>query len=76
MAPVRTARKDKRPPFAWTQPCCSECWTGLKLKIGRPQGSDAQHCCFCRVFIGAGEIYHLRVNPGTVPYPTLRKEED
>lgn len=68
--------KSKRPPFAWRQPVCTECWVGLKLKTGRLERSDAHHCCFCREFIGAGEIYILRINPGTVPYPTIRKEEE
>lgn len=65
-----------RPPFAWTQPCCAECWVGLKLKTGRPQDRNGPaFCCFCRTEIKTEAVHTLRVNPGTVPYPTVRKDE-
>lgn len=72
--------KTKRPPFSWTQPCCPECWIGLVLKTGRPTNEGGVFfCCFCRteasVDLG-NTVYMLRVNPGTVPYPTLRKDDD
>lgn len=78
MASTRTAPKGKkRPPFSWTQPCCPECWVGLTLKTGRAQSDNSTaFCCFCRREIGRVEtVYQLRVNPGTVPYPTVRKDE-
>ena len=69
--------KTKRPPFAWRQPCCPECWVGLKLKTGRKDDSLANvFCCFCKQDINAGSAYLLRLNPGTVPYPTLRKDDE
>ena len=80
MARGLTARKAKKPPFAWTQPCCVECWTGLKLKTGRADTSvnrsGTHFCCFDRREILPSQgLYMLRINPGTVPYPTVRKEE-
>lgn len=95
MASNRTAQSDsigqrildkekadkKRPPYSWTQPCCAECWIGLKLKTGRVKLDDANtyFCCFCRQEINTSKsnmLYMLRLNPGTVPYPTLRKDGD
>ncbi|UOW93140.1 hypothetical protein SEA_NOSHOW_73 [Mycobacterium phage NoShow] len=81
MASNRTARKaDKRPPFAWKQPVCTKCWVDIKLKTGNiDKAAKMQHhfCCFCRADIMQGvDTYMIRLNPGTVPYPTVRKEED
>lgn len=68
----------KRPPFSWAQPVCSQCWVGMKVKIGRlaPSLKGAQFCCYCRDQIQAGEVYLQRINPNATPYPTLRKEEE
>lgn len=77
MASSPTAQNNKRPPFSWTQPCCPECWVGLKLKTGRPTTRHLPYfCCFCRSDITTTMVNMIRVNPGTVPYPTLRKDED
>lgn len=67
----------KRPPFAWMQPVCTECWNGLKLKIGRlVPGHAKAFCCYCRADIPKGKVNIQRVNPGSTPYPTLRKQEE
>lgn len=71
----------KKPPFSWTQPCCAECWVGLKLKTGMKVVVAGTHdpftfpafCCFCRVEVPRETAYSIRVNPGAVPYPTVRK---
>lgn len=81
MAQDRTAPKGKRrPPFAWKQPVCTQCWVEIKLKTGRLDNElkHATHfCCFCRKDIPQGvDTYAIRLNPGTVPYPTLRKDEE
>lgn len=76
MASSRTAQKTK---YSWTQPCCPDCWNSLKLKTGRadPSITSVAFCCFCKRQIGRAEtIYMLRINPGTVPYPTIKKEEE
>lgn len=68
----------KLPPFAWRQPICVQCWVDLVLKTGQsvPPG-NVEFCCFCRKEIAADDgRYHIRLNPGTVPYPTLRKDDD
>ena len=70
-------KAEKRAPFSWTQPCCPECWVGLKLKTGRPAPFlFPAFCCFCRTEIPEGKAHSIRLNPGTVPYPTIKKEED
>jgi hypothetical protein len=52
----------------------------IKLKTGRLDNElkHATHfCCFCRKDIPQGvDTYAIRLNPGTVPYPTLRKDEE
>jgi hypothetical protein len=80
MASSPTAQNGKkRAPFSWTQPVCMECWNGLKLKTGRLNQQlklKTHFCCFCRKEISQGvDTYGLRINPGTVPYPTVRKDE-
>lgn len=62
--------------FSWTQPVCDDCWNKLKIKTGRQHRSDARHCCYCNTFISAGDIFFNRVNPGSVPYPTITKDEE
>lgn len=74
---ITHSKKNKRPPFSWTQPVCPECWVGLKLKTGREAPFLVpSFCCFCRSDISEGKAYAIRINPGTVPYPTLRKDPD
>jgi hypothetical protein len=75
-APSTTDKPKSRAPFSWTQPCCSECWVGLKLKTGRPTDDHGTpfFCCYCRQGLDGDMRYLIRVNPGAVPYPTLRKE--
>lgn len=74
---TEASKTKTRAPFSWTQPCCAECWQGLKLKTGKPTKSSAvRFCCYCRSNIDAGKGYDLRVNPGNTPYPTQRKDED
>ncbi|AZS06638.1 hypothetical protein SEA_JACOREN57_62 [Mycobacterium phage JacoRen57] len=75
--PTQPSDKKKRPPFSWAQPCCTECWNGLKLKTGRPgpPSDGTVFCCYCRAQIPeGGGVYTIRLNPGTVPYPTVRKD--
>lgn len=68
--------KSKPQAFSWTQPCCNDCWEGIKLKTGRQIDdiNEALSCCYCKAEMVGG--YKVRVNPGTVPYPTIRKDED
>ena len=68
----RTAKQ--RTAYSWTQPVCTPCWAGLVLRTGRVERRDSSHCCFCREPISAGDIYMIRVNPGTVPYPSILKD--
>ena len=78
--PTTRISQSKRPPFSWAQPCCVDCWIRLKLKTGRIKPDWKRrhlHCCFCRKDIPKlVDTYEIRINPGTVPYPTLRKEEE
>ena len=71
-------KADKK--YAWAQPVCTDCWTRLVHKTGRIKVSwKLKHlfCCFCRKDIPQGvDTYEIRLNPGTVPYPTIKKEED
>ncbi len=75
-------KKKKAGPvkYSWTQPCCLICWQGLKLKIGKVNEQltdDHVACCYCRVDIARGvTTYAIRINPGSVPYPTLKAEGD
>lgn len=63
--------------FSWTQPVCSGCWGNLKIKTGREApDSTNELCCFCSTPIKPGHGFHIRVNPGSVPYPTIRKDEE
>lgn len=68
--------KSKPTAFSWTQPCCEECWDGIKLKTGRLTPEAEGTCCYCKNELDTDKRYHVRVNPGTVPYPTIRKDED
>lgn len=67
-----------RAAFSWTQPVCVRCWVDLVLKTGRAADPDpVAFCCFCRDEIPAGNgRYDIRLNPGTVPYPTVRKDQE
>lgn len=63
--------------WSWTQPCCSECWVGMTVKIGKHAAALANaFCCYCRADITGGSGYLVRVNPGSVPYPTMKREEE
>lgn len=68
--------KQKRPAYSWTQPVCADCWGGLQLKTGRrtDDHSTAYTCCFCWQGLDGDDRYMIRVNPGSVPYPTIQKE--
>ncbi len=70
--------KSKPSAFSWTQPACDECFEAVKLKTGRRHKVDhPQVCCYCKAACpSTAEVAHVRVNPGTVPYPTIRKDED
>jgi len=71
--------KSKPTAFSWTQPCCIECWNAIKLKTGRIHDKPGHYfCTYCRVQVDVptSHVYMVRVNPGTVPYPTIKKEED
>jgi hypothetical protein len=62
--------------FSWGQPVCPDCWNGMKVKIGRPDKTinSVAFCCHCKRQIGRVEtIYIQRVNPNSVPYPTVKK---
>lgn len=48
MASNPTAPKTKKKNFSWSQPCCDECWDGLKLKTGRLTPNIEGICCFCK----------------------------
>ena len=65
--------KAKRPAYTWVQPVCPKCWNGLQLKTGHEASyDDPTTCCFC----GKGvpqTAFQIRVNPGTIPYPTRVK---
>jgi hypothetical protein len=71
-----TASRTKETAQSWQQPVCDECWGGLKLKTGReaPFLFPAS-CCFCNISVAEGKAYMIRVNPGSVPYPTLLKTD-
>lgn len=79
LKPKTKTKKAKR--YAWIQPVCNECWAGLKLKTGRQDTSNEfihSPCCFCNKVVSdiSPDVYFLiRINPGTVPYPTVEKEE-
>lgn len=70
--------------YAWVQPCCPRCWKGLVLKTGMkviPAGihdpfSFPALCCYCRAEMYREDAYSIRVNPGAVPYPTLKKDKE
>jgi hypothetical protein len=71
-----TAKPKRRPRYSWTQPVCKTCWNGLQLKTGRPTAGTAI-CCFCNRDISEGDpVFLLRVNPGSVPYPSNLKEDE
>ena len=72
---AQKTKKEKNKSFSWTQPCCEECWDGLKLKTGRLTPSIHGTCCFCKNELDTDKRYTIRVNPGSVPYPTVEKEE-
>lgn len=69
----------KKVNYSWAQPTCTPCWNGLKLKTGRPTANSdgAVQCCHCNQQIPEGDaVYLLRINPGSVPYPSLTKDDD
>jgi hypothetical protein len=74
----KTANNKRR--WSWKQPVCTECWTAIRVKVGRIEASwKLKHmfCCYCRKDIGQGvDTYAIRINPGTVPYPTVPRDED
>ena len=60
--------------FGWTQPACEPCF-----KINHPgkgvmrfKPAELENCCFCNNETKSG-IY-VRVDPKTVPYPSIMKE--
>jgi hypothetical protein len=62
------------PRHSWTQPCCEECWVErnpdrLPTRLRLPQ---IEVCVYCGRENWSG-IY-VRVDPATVPHPTLEKE--
>ena len=62
--------------FSWTQPVCPDCWEGLKIKTGRATPLALEDtCAYCNTDIIGGTGFHIRVNPGSVPYPTITKDE-
>ena len=69
--------KSKPSAFSWSQPVCDECHPKIKLKTGRVHPDFPKStCCFCNQPMVAGDTYVIRLNPGTVPYPTIRKDEE
>lgn len=59
--------------FRWTQPLCDECWDRDHPDHPSPRTSTgfAEQCCKCGQGTFSG-IY-FRVDPATVPYPSLLK---
>lgn len=78
MASTEASKSKKRAPFSWTQPVCVQCWVEIKLKTGRAADpGTVAFCCFCKTEIPAKDgRYNIRLNPGTVPYPTVRKDQE
>ena len=62
--------------YSWTQPCCTNCWE--QRNPGRAPARvvevlrESEVCCHCGHGTRGG-IY-VRVDPTTVPRPTLEKE--
>lgn len=61
--------------YSWTQPCCEECW--VERNPGREpvrlRVAELETCVYCGRNVRSG-IY-VRVNPATVPHPTLEKHD-
>lgn len=78
-AEKKTAKEQKRrtvrAAWAWAQPVCESCWSRLYLKTGRadPDNMTDTTCCFCSTGVGPGQSFLIRLNPGTVPYPSILK---
>jgi len=61
------------PRYSFTQPVCDECWDLRYPDRPSPRlGQGPQErCCDCTTLTSSG-IY-IRVDPSTVPHPTLTK---
>ena len=58
----------------WTQPACETCFAGLFPKCEnpsriKPEFQEDEICCMCGKSIKNG--LYIRVNPNTVPHPTM-----
>lgn len=65
------------PRFSFTQPVCPGCWNERHPeKLVDPSkleyAGESERCCDCNTWTRCG-IY-IRVDPTTVPHPTLTKE--
>lgn len=64
------------PRYSWTQPSCDDCWQrrypGRQAVTIKQEMRDAETCCFCGEGHRSG-IY-VRVDPETVPYPSIKKD--
>lgn len=63
------------PRYSWTQPCCEECWAerNPNREPTRLRVAELEACVYCGHNVRSG-IY-VRVNPATVPHPTLEKND-
>lgn len=69
--------KKAKVDYAWGQPVCPTCWGNMTVKIGRTANNEeSEQCCHCNGSIVPGEAHMQRVNPGSVPYPSILKGED
>lgn len=59
--------------MSWRQPICNTCWAARYpgAHAVRVVSADLERCCFCGRDTRSG-IY-VRVEPGTVPYPTTSR---
>lgn len=63
------------PWYSWTQPCCLGCWherNGEDRIPPRVVNPESEVCCYCGESEASG-IY-VRVDPQSVPHPTMVKE--
>ena len=63
------------PCWRWTQPVCQKCY--VEIYSGKPSkmtGPIEEQCCYCGEQTQDG-IY-VRLDPYSVPHPTLLKEDD
>jgi len=62
--------------LSWTQPACDSCWgqrnPGRIATRVRGDYRESEVCCYCGRGTRSG-IY-VRVDPTTVPHPTLEKD--